>query len=285
MPLRATEPLAQGGSQRRPTVVDTLLRLARNGFRRGLQYRGAHMLNNLASAVFGVVFVAVWRSALSGHTGKAIGATLHLTATWATHYVAVTQGLLWITVFLPAGLGIPEAVRTGQVVADLTRPTGFWVLHMAREAGGAAYNLLYRTLPVLAGLAFLVGVPRPATVGAALVALTLTGLAVWNALCLHYLVGISSFWTTEARAAHNLLIVLMMSLGCGEVPLRVFPDALRVVLPWLPFSSLLSTPALAWMGSVTAPGAGAAAAWAVILAAMCGTATNAAQRRLAVQGG
>ncbi len=265
--------------------MDTWLRLARNGFRCRLQYRGAHMLNNLASAVFGVVFIAVWRSALSGPASKAVGANLHITATWTAHYVAVTQGLLWITVFLPVGLGIPEAVRTGQVVADLTRPTDFWVLHMVREAGAVTYNLLYRTIPVVAGLALLVGLPRPATVWAAMLALCLTGLAVWNALCLHYLVGISSFWTTEARAAHNLLAVLVMSLGCGEVPMRVFPGALRLILPWLPFSSLLSTPALAWQGGVSAPDAAAAAAWAVILAATCATVTHAARRRLAVQGG
>ncbi len=270
---------------RTSVALRTGLRLTRNGFRRGLQYRGAHMVNNAASAIFGVVFIAIWRSVLSGSAGRRAAAPLHLSVAWTAHYVVASQSLLWITVFLPFGLGLPEAVRNGQVVADLTRPVGLWALHMGREAGGAAYNLVYRSLPVAAGLGLMVGLPRPQTLLGVVAALALTAVAVWNALCLNYLVGISAFWTTEARAAHNLLVALVFALGCAEVPLRAFPAPLRPILVWLPFGSLLSTPALAWMGSVGLPAVVAAVAWALTLSAVCILATRAARRRLAVQGG
>lgn len=255
---------------------------ARNGYRRGLQYRGAHMVNNLASALFGFVYIAVWRAALAG---SARGGDLTLTPTWMAHYIALSQCLMWLTTFLPYGLGIPAAVRTGQVTADLMRPVGFWPLQMAREAGATTYSLLYRSLPMAAVFALAVGFPLPPSTHAAVAGCIAVACGVWNALCLNYLVGVSTFWTTEARAAHWLLAALIMNFGGGTIPFRAFPAVFRTVLPLLPFASLLSTPALAWMGHPAGSALLVSGAWALALGCLCTQVTRAARRRLEVQGG
>jgi len=316
-------------TRRRSCVSGVRLHLlaARNGYRRGLQYRAAHMVNNLASAVFGFVYIAVWRAALAGapatsprtvaHGSGATGlaargpiapvtvasgltapgpgipgspptahpAALGLTPGGMAHYIALAQCLMWLTTFLPYGLGVPAAVRTGQVVADLLRPAAFWPLQMAREAGAAAYSLLYRSLPMAAVFALAVGFPLPPSAGAAAAGTAAVALGVWNALCLNYLVGVSAFWTTEARAAHWLLQSLILSCGGGTIPLRAFPAALAAVLRWLPFASLLSTPVLAWTGSSVRPDLLVSAGWAAALGCLCTCLTAAARRRLEVQGG
>ena len=169
---------------------------ARNGFRRGLQYRADHILKVIGGLLFGVVFIAVWQSALRGPGGAATAAVLGVHAAWIAHYVAVSQAMLWITTFLPQGLGIPAAVRTGEVTADLMRPVSFFGLQLAREAGALGYSALLRTLPLAVVFGLLVGLPRPAGPEAVGVAVAATLCGAWIALCLNYLVGISAFWTT-----------------------------------------------------------------------------------------
>lgn len=257
---------------------------ARNGFRRGRQYPADHLLKVVGGILFGVVFIAVWRAALGGG-GAGTAAALGVRAGWIGRYIAVSQGLLWITVFLPRGLGLPAAVRTGEVTADLLRPVSFFGLQVSREAGALGYAALFRSLPLVAALALLVGWPRPPAPAALAVALGATLAAVWIALCLHYLVGLAAFWTTESRAAHWLLYALAVNLGGADIPLRAYPAALRAVLPWLPFPSLLSTPILAWLGPVPLAALGRSALWAVALAVLCTWGTAAARRRLEVQGG
>lgn len=272
-----------------PARVRTALRpyllAARNGFRRGLQYRADHVLKVVGGVIFGVVFIAVWRSALRGPGGAATAAAMGVDPVWIAHYVAISQAMLWITTFLPMGLGIPAAVRTGQITADLMRPVSFFGLQMAREAGALGYSTLLRTLPLAAVFGLLVGLPRPGGPAGVAVAVAATLGGAWIALCLNYLVGISAFWTTETRAAHWLLYAVAINLGGADLPLRAFPAVLRAAAEWLPFAGLLSTPVLAWMGSVPPTALLASAAWALALGWLCARVTRAARRRVEVQGG
>src|SRR5690606_7129004 len=89
--------------------------LAKKAFRRNMQYRASHMVNNAASAIFGFIYIAVWQAA-----ARNAGAGEYTAAVMA-RWVAFTQVMLWLAVFLPHGLGIPEAVRTGAVSLEMLR--------------------------------------------------------------------------------------------------------------------------------------------------------------------
>jgi ABC-2 type transport system permease protein len=39
-------------------------RIVRSSYRRNLQYRLSHLVNNLASAIFGLVYIAIWAGVL-----------------------------------------------------------------------------------------------------------------------------------------------------------------------------------------------------------------------------
>ena len=41
-------------------------RIIRKSYRRNLQYRLSHLINNLASSIFGLVFIAIWAGVLKG---------------------------------------------------------------------------------------------------------------------------------------------------------------------------------------------------------------------------
>ena len=129
--------------------------LAKKAFRRNLQYRAAHMANNVGSMIFGLIYIAIWQAAARG--GEAGPYNAQTLAWW----VAFNQVMLWVAVFLPHGLGIPEMVRTGAVSLEMLRPLDFHLLVISRELGTVWYNLWFRTLPLAIVFAFAIGVYVP----------------------------------------------------------------------------------------------------------------------------
>src|SRR5690606_31016169 len=125
-------------------------------FRRHLQYRAAHMVNNAASAIFGFMYIAIWQAATGGHPAADAygGATM---AQW----VAFNQAMLWACVFLTRGLGIPEAVRTGASALELPPPLYSHRCVPRRELGSVGYNLLFRGPPLAGVFGLVVGLHTP----------------------------------------------------------------------------------------------------------------------------
>ena len=76
--------------------------LASKAYARNLQYRGAHMVHNIASAMFGFMYACIWIG---------LGADYAL-GDYGTQgmvgYIAFTQVALWVSSFVTNGLGIPK---------------------------------------------------------------------------------------------------------------------------------------------------------------------------------
>ncbi len=260
------------------TTLATYLTLFRKAYRKNLQYRAAHMINNFASAIFGFVYIAIWQSATSQ---GGIGPYNAETMTW---YIACTQGLLWITTFLTHGLGVPEAIRTGAVSLEMMRPVGFFGYIMSREAGHTYYNLWYRTVPLIVIFVITVGmrIPAPADIPALIIAIV---IGSYTGLCLAYIVGLVAFWTIEVRWAHYLNHSLVFSIGGSMIPIEMLPGFLGPLGLALPFSSLVYYPTRIYLGLARFDALVVPTVWAVLLTVLCLSMTRAARRRLEVQGG
>src|SRR5690606_22831188 len=88
------------------STMNAYILSAAKAYRRHLQYRAAHVVNNVASAIFGFMYIAIWQAATGG-----TAATGDYEATNMARWVAFNQVMLWAAVFLTNGLGIPETVR------------------------------------------------------------------------------------------------------------------------------------------------------------------------------
>lgn len=255
--------------------------LAGMGFQRLLEYRWAHMLNNIASAVFGFVYMAIWSAAAP--SGAAPGG---YTRELMLHYVALAQICAWVCLFgMGAGLGIPLAVRSGAVGQEMARPIGFFPYVISREAGTVGYNALYRSVPLAVIFSLLVGPPLPAAPAAALAGLGAMALSAYLGLCMGYLVGLIAFWTTEVRWAHWLFHSVNVLMSGGWVPVDILPGWLGTAAPYLPFASLLYHPIRLWLGLEQAGWLWVPAAWAVALTLVCTGTTRLAHRKVVIQGG
>lgn len=254
--------------------------IIQKSYRRNLQYRLSHLVNNVASAIFGFVFIAIWTGMLEGKA--VIGPYDNKTM---AHYIAMCQCILWMTAFLSPGLNIQIGVRSGAVSLDLIRPIHYFLYVISHEFGRIAYNACYRSIPIGLILGLAVGFHLPSSVESLLWALLSLLLAVYLGLLLFYLTGVISFWTVEIRWVHYILLSLLFGLGGQMIPLELYPGLLGQVAPYLPFSGLIYYPVMYCLELAEPIGILVQTGWAVVLTVMALWLTQRARRKLEIQGG
>ena len=253
--------------------------IADKGFRQNFIYMASHGVNTVASAIFGLIYISLWRSVVppSGFSDY--------TPLKITQYIAFNQVILWFVQFgIRIHVRISQAVRTGNIAGELCRPMDYFWYRIAQEAGVITYNLFFRGIPVGLLLAFFsFHIPRsPSTWLWSLVAL---GLAGYIGLVLHYIVGITSFWATEIRTAYWVVANLSLGLGGASMPLEVLPDTIERIARLSPFACLCYYPARIYLGLSGPDLIWYAVFWSVALTVLAQFLTAKARARLEVQGG
>lgn len=248
--------------------------------RRHLQHRGQHMINNLASVVFGLIYISIWQAVAASRPPVA-----GYDAQTLVHYVALGQTLLWITTFDRSGVELAQRVRDGSVAADLVRPVGFMGLHLGQMYGVRAYNLVFRSLPVALGLALAVGAP-PLGSASHLPRVVLGWLlAVHIGTVLNYLIGLAGFWTVETGWLYLAMQTMTLAFGGASLPLDLMPAPLRAVAASLPFACLGYYPAALYLGRAGAGTLPLMLGWASGLGFLAAWLTRQARHRAEVAGG
>lgn len=255
-------------------------KIIRKSYHRNLQYRLSHFINNFASAVFGFVFIAIWLGVLEGkesvspYDSRTMG-----------YYITLTQCTLWVTTILTAGLGIQVGVRSGAISIDLMRPVNYFLYVISHEIGKVFYNFFYRYIPIGIVLGLAVGFYWPAHLTTFLWTGISLVLAIYLGLLLFYVTGISSFWTTEIRWAHYILITLITGLGGQMIPVTLLPGMLGEIAPYLPFAGILYYPVMIYLELLTPEVIGVQLCWAIVLTGICLGITSLARKKVEIQGG
>lgn len=255
--------------------------LAGAAIRKNLAYAWAHMANNVGSALFGLIYMALWRAAAHGH---AVGS---FAAKELIFYVAVSQLVLWISTFLPRDLGVSTHIRTGQIALEFVRPIAYMPRMMASGAGEVVYNILFRCLPLALVFTLLGDVPwgmlaNPVRLSAFLAAVMASGVM---GLLFQYLIGITAFWTVETQWIRRLFMGVAMFCGGQLIPIQLMPAGVRGLMTWLPFQSMISFPVSVWLRQDSAAMWLSASLWLCALWLLASGCTRIASRRLVVQGG
>ncbi len=261
--------------------------VAAGSFRRYATYRGAVLAGVFTNVVFGLIiaytYVALWR--VRPHLGG-------YGETQAVTYVWLGQALLAVNALMGGGseTDLVARIRTGDVAIDLYRPAdlqGWW---LASDLGRAAFQVAGRAVPpmAVASLMFPLAWPSsPARWAAFLVAVVL-GVVVGFAL--RYLTALAAFWLLDGKGVMLLATLVTLFFSGMVLPLNVFPGVLGRVARWLPWSSMVQTPADIFVGRAVGAGGVAGrlafeAAWAVLLLGAGRLAQAAATRKVVVQGG
>lgn len=253
--------------------------LAAKAYARNLQYRASHAINTVASAIFGLIYVSIWRGI--GEPAAMTGYTM----TQVVHYVAFNQAVLWITLFITNGLGIDRSVRTGGIALDLMRPAHLFYQLMSREWGQIAYQLLYKTIPIYFIYVLVVELPIPRQPAIWLGTLTALAAAAYMNICLNYLIGVTALWTTESTWLYWLNFSVSSVLSGFMIPLEWLPGWLQRVSAWSPYPYMQYIPSKLYLGLLPVPAMLGGLFWCALLTALCFIATRLVRHKVEVQGG
>ncbi|WNQ11911.1 ABC-2 family transporter protein [Paenibacillus aurantius] len=253
--------------------------LAKKAYRRNLQYRGSHLVHNLASAIFGVVYISIWMGLGEGRSLGEYGLK------GMVSYIAFNQVSLWVALFLNNGLGIPESVRTGQISLELMRPVPLFYQLMSREWGQIAYQFVYKFLPIyfLYFFVFQLQVPSQLSTYAATAAALL--FAAYISICINYLIGVTSLWTTESTWFYWLNYSFSMLLSGFFIPLEWLPGWLHAISVWSPYPYLLYHSTRIYLELESFTVLTGSVVWCLLFTVLCIGATRIVRRKLEVQGG
>jgi len=180
-------------------------------------------------------------------------------------------------------------IRSGEVIADLSKPCDFTWYWFSREAGNSLYYLLYRGVPTyLAGvLLFGIGASGDWTVWP-LYALSLT-LGAALGIAFRFIYNVVAFWLLEARAMGTMAGTVALFFSGSYVPIPLMPVWLRAIVAWLPFNGMLNVPAEIFAGKLVGRTIAVElvrqALWVVALTLVARALTRAAGRRVVLQGG
>jgi ABC-2 type transport system permease protein len=259
------------------------IEVARTAFRRQLIYRWANLAGLLTNAFFGSVFSYV------------IIALYHARPVVAGYNVSDTLRYTWlvqsmIMVVLPFGwLDLMQTIRSGEVVADMSKPCDFYWYWFSREIGRDIYYLLFRCIPTYICGMLLFGIGLP-TGWHTWLAYSLTfPLGAMIGIAYRFLYNVSAFWIIEAQAVATLALVVALFFTGSYVPLPFFPPGLLMLANWLPFNGLMNLPAELLVGKLTGGSVlfeiGRQILWLIVLTLFVRAVTARAGRRIISQGG
>jgi ABC-2 type transport system permease protein len=264
------------------TVLRFYLAVALAAYRRQLIYRWANISGLATNTFFGIVVSSIY-IALYQAQPHAGGYDIHQTLTYiwlvqASHMLILPFG--WFDLML--------SIRSGDVVADLSKPFDFFWYWFARESGRNVYFTLFRGVPtyLMGALIYHLGVPSIGYLALFAAALL---LAATLGIAYRYLYNVVAFWVIEGRAWGGIAQVVAMFMGGSYVPIMLFPPVLRVVVQWTPFAALYNVTGQAFSGRLVGytplSALGMQAGWALVFLIGARLITRAATRRVITQGG
>jgi len=210
-----------------PPASNKYLQLAYAGLRQRLGERSLLVARATFYVLVLFIFSRLWAKVSSDAPGNV----------W---YLAVTE---WVLLSQPRlFVDIERDIRGGEIAYRLTRPSNYLGERLAEGASEMALSML--VLGVVGFVAAFALTGAPPHHGAGLPAALVLGIVAGVLLLLcNALIGVSAFWLQDCSPAYWLWQKLLFVLGGLFVPLALYPEWLRVLALWLPFSAMISGPA------------------------------------------
>jgi ABC-2 type transport system permease protein len=257
--------------------------VAETSFRRQLMYRYANLAGLLTNAFFGIIFSSVMIALFQSRplvAGFDVRESLR--------YIWMVQSLV-MTITTFGWYDVGNAIRSGEIVTDLSKPCDFFWYWCSRELGRSAYYLLFRGVPTYAVGMLLFGIGLPTDWRDWLGFFLVLPLSATMGFAYRFLYNLFAFWYVEARAFGTFAQVIALFMTGSYVPLPFFPGWLANIAAWLPFNGFINLPVLLILGKLSGGALFAAVArmliWSVIMVTGVRWLAGRAYRKVVIQGG
>ena len=227
--------------------IKIYLPLATNELKRNLAYKGAFYLWIFISLFSSFISYFLWMAVYGSSDNATLGGLSQNEMVVYIFMAYVTSSMTMITI----ADWVSDDVVKGNVVMQLIKPIDYRLSLMAKAVGVMIYRFLAPGVFVWIGLEIY-----------KVVVLKMEVVSVPNFLayilscCLSFLIcvlfdfcfGMVAFYTTYI---FGMLMAkeAIMSFLCGQlIPLSFFPEAIQKVFEFLPFSSMVYTPVMIYLG-------------------------------------
>lgn len=247
--------------------------------RRQASYRLALVSGVLTNVFFGVVRSALYLALY--RTTSEIGG---FDESDALTYVWVLQALFG-AIWTPWMFELPDRIRSGDFVTELTRPGDLLVRFFAFDLGRVGCFLLFRAPgPLLLAGVFL-DLTLPTTVAGWLAFITSVCLASVVSAELRFLIGTLAFWTPDYRGVWALVFIPVWFFSGFLIPTAYFPDVMQLIANLSPLVAMVMAPVAVATGKAVAVPLAVQVLWAIVMWFVCRRVMARATTRLVAFGG
>ena len=220
------------------------LEFAKKSFQRELQYKIANYSGFVVNTFFFIVRAYIF-IALFEHRGT----VANYSVIDAITYTGLTQAMLMVVGIFGRSSGeMGEAIRSGQVAADLMKPIDYQFFSLSRQFGRSLYYLFFRGIPIFAVMVIFFPWKTPHSLSAFILFFPSLAFAGIITFCLSFMVGLSAFWLLDISGVSQIVMGTGIFLSGFIVPISFFPAGFGRICEWLPFVGQSYVPVAIYLG-------------------------------------
>lgn len=253
----------------------------------GLQYRAAALAGMSTQLVWGAMEVLVYRAFYLESPEK-----FPMGMEALASYIWLQQAFLAFFSLWQWEIPLMDAVQSGEIAYELTRPADLYGMWMARSMALRLSRAALRCLPILL-VGALVPAPyglrlpaSPAAFGLFLLSMALMLIVVCALVLVIYALG---FTMESTKGIRGLALAAADLLGGAIVPLPFLPEPLRTIAALSPFGAMQNVPLRIYSGDLAGGDLLSAMAlqafWCGALVALGAQMTRSGIRRTVIAGG
>ena len=269
-------------------LLRTYLPFAANEIKTQLAYRGAVFLWTFISMFSSFISYFLWMAIYGSSESGVIG---NLTKNEMVVYifmVYITSSLVSISISTWIGYDVVE----GRVAMNLIKPIDYRASLIAEAMGDMVYHLVMPGLFIWAGLeaykVFVLGMPM-VSITTVLLYLCSVLMSFLIYVLFDFCFGMVAFFTTYIFGLRMAKTALLSFLTGQLIPISLFPEVAQRIFDCLPFSSMIYTPVMIYLGKYSGTellfAMGRQFIWIIILYWLGNVIWDKVTKRLVVLGG
>lgn len=269
-------------------LLRTYLPFVANEIKTQLAYRGAFYLWAFISLFSSFISYFLWMAIYGSSESGVIGNLTQNEMVVYIFMVYITSSLVSISISTWVGYDVVE----GRVAMNLIKPIDYRASLIAQALGDMIYHLVVPSIFIWIGLelykVFVLGMP---VVSAQTLLLYICSVLMSFLLYVlfDFCFGMLAFFTTYIFGLRMAKTALLSFLTGQLIPISLFPDVAQKLFECLPFSSMIYTPVMIYLGKYTgeelAWALGRQLVWVVLLYVLGSVIWKQVTKRLVVLGG
>lgn len=231
-------------------ILRTYLPFASNELKSQLAYRGAFYIWAFISMFGSFISYFLWMAIYGSSESGVIGNLTQNEMVVYIFMVYITSSMVSISLSTWVGYDVVE----GRVALNLIKPIDYRASLIARALGNMIYRLLVPGIFIWIGLelykSFFLGMPfvSLSTLVAYICSVLLSFLIY---VLFDFCFGMVAFFTTYIFGLRMAKSALMSFLTGQLIPISLFPEFAQNLFEFLPFSSMVYTPVMVYLGKYT----------------------------------